>query len=877
MEAEPEIETNAEPGIKMNAEPEIRTNAELEIGTNAEPEIGTNAEHADINAINEAKQIVNGVMQSNNDPSNDGNRPLNTSTFEDEELLVLFMNCLKDEMRVDMEMQGLIRVRPENLSSDIAGQIYPKNTLMPIETNVQTTIETNVETTIETNVETTIETNVETSIEMNVEPEIGTNAEPEIGMNVEPKIGTNAEPEIGMNVELEIGTNAEPEIGTIAEPEIRTNVETSIETNAEPKIGTNAEPEIRTNVETSIETNAEPKIGTNVETSIETNAEPKIGTNAEPEIRTNAELEIGTNADPEIGTNAESEIRTNAEPEIGMNVELEIGTNAEPEIRTNAEPEIGTNTEPEIGTNVELEIGTNAEPEIRTNAELEIGTNAEPEIGTNAEHADINAINEAEQIAAEVSMDSNSIKILPNGIKIVNGVAQMPFDRSELNDGDQSTFEPRFTNQLQYLKNFVTKDIFRNRSALPFLKPFNSSKDPFYYDIIEKPMDFTTIKKRLDFLWYQSADECIADIRQIFINCFRFNSPSDDVYLKGLKLLNLFNRKYAKMPEDEEDIDCPPKPSLEKYMKKNKPKASKPSNCFANEPSNETTICLNTDPSTSSFDPRRSKRESQMTTRSKSGIKIRKPNKGFPIPLTVAVKKVPLNQPLKECLDFVKELFKKYHAEYTWPFWKPVSEKDFPDYRQKIEKPMDLTTIKNNLETGAYLTVDDFAKDMRLIVSNCRQYNDSNSPIVEKARLLEEMFESRYSQWPEDYFSQKLEIKELKKLEKLTAKRSPQTSDGPVDVQKKLKLLQNRMQILTKKMNNLLKQSGQKKSIDTSSSLISTQITEASDSFQMQSEANEESGEKSIDNPDYLMEDETNPDDNNNGMVQTNFSTNRLI
>ncbi|KPM11127.1 hypothetical protein QR98_0096940 [Sarcoptes scabiei] len=110
MEAEPEIETNAEPGIKMNAEPEIRTNAELEIGTNAEPEIGTNAEHADINAINEAKQIVNGVMQSNNDPSNDGNRPLNTSTFEDEELLVLFMNCLKDEMRVDLEMQGLIRL-----------------------------------------------------------------------------------------------------------------------------------------------------------------------------------------------------------------------------------------------------------------------------------------------------------------------------------------------------------------------------------------------------------------------------------------------------------------------------------------------------------------------------------------------------------------------------------------------------------------------------------------------------------------------------------------------------------------------------------------------------------------------------------------------
>ncbi|KPM11769.1 hypothetical protein QR98_0103440, partial [Sarcoptes scabiei] len=134
-------------------------------------------------------------------------------------------------------------------------------------------------------------------------------------------------------------------------------------------------------------------------------------------------------------------------------------------------------------------------------------------------------------------------------------------------------------------------------------------------------------------------------------------------------------------------------------------------------------------------------------------------------------------------------------------------------------------------------------------------------------------------------------IKELKKLKKSstyeliptetcvqpTAKRSPQTNDGLVDVHKKLKLFLNQIQKLTEQMGDLLEQIGQKDSIDTSSSLISTRITEVSDSFQMQSEANEESGEESIDNPDYLMEDETNPDDNNNGRVQTNFSTNRLI
>ncbi|KAF7496188.1 Bromodomain-containing protein 2 [Sarcoptes scabiei] len=258
--------------------------------------------------------------------------------------------------------------------------------------------------------------------------------------------------------------------------------------------------------------------------------------------------------------------------------------------------------------------------------------------------------------------------------------------------------------------------------------------------------------------------------------------------------------KLAKMPADEEEIDCPPKPSLENVvMEENQRKASKRSISSANEPSNETTICLNTDPSTSSFDPQRSKRASQMITRSKSGVKIRKPNKDFPVPLTVAVKKVPLNEALEDCLSFVRELFKKYLAEYTWPFWRPVSEKDFPDYRQKIEKPMDLTTIKNNLETGVYLTIDDFAKDVRLIVSNCRRYNPPKSPIIEQARLLEEMFESRYSQWPGDYFSQKLEIKERKKAKKLTVKKLSRKNDGAVDGHKKLKLLQNQMRRLTKK------------------------------------------------------------------------------
>ncbi|KPM10896.1 hypothetical protein QR98_0094610 [Sarcoptes scabiei] len=136
---------------------------------------------------------------------------------------------------------------------------------------------------------------------------------------------------------------------------------------------------------------------------------------------------------------------------------------------------------------------------------------------------------------------------------------------------------------------------------------------------------------------------------------------------------------------------------------------------------------------------------------------------------------------------------------------------------------------------------------MRLIVSNCRRYYDSDFPITENARWLEKL--------------------EIKKAKKLTAKRSSRKIDCPVNVHKKLKLVQIGMEKLTKKMNNLLKQIGPKKSNATSSSLTRTRPTKARDSFKMQSDANEESGKKSRDNS-GIKEDETNPDNINNEKVQ---------
>ena len=125
-------------------------------------------------------------------------------------------------------------------------------------------------------------------------------------------------------------------------------------------------------------------------------------------------------------------------------------------------------------------------------------------------------------------------------------------------------------------------------------------------------------------------------------------------------------------------------------------------------------------------------------------------------------KKIPLNDALKWCLEFVKELFTKKHVEYAWPFYKPVDLNQFPDYLRAIKSPIDLTTIRvsffysnqflafilnmfafllqNRIETGGYETVGSFATAMRLMFSNCIRYNPPESPIIEQARKLRVCF-----------------------------------------------------------------------------------------------------------------------------------------
>ena len=50
-----------------------------------------------------------------------------------------------------------------------------------------------------------------------------------------------------------------------------------------------------------------------------------------------------------------------------------------------------------------------------------------------------------------------------------------------------------------------------------------------------------------------------------------------------------------------------------------------------------------------------------------------------------------------------------------------------PDYPLIVKKPMDLGTVKKNLSSNFYETVEDCLSDIMLIWDNCKLYNSNDS------------------------------------------------------------------------------------------------------------------------------------------------------
>ncbi|KAL7629038.1 hypothetical protein AAE478_000556 [Parahypoxylon ruwenzoriense] len=90
---------------------------------------------------------------------------------------------------------------------------------------------------------------------------------------------------------------------------------------------------------------------------------------------------------------------------------------------------------------------------------------------------------------------------------------------------------------------------FWTRLVGPFRYPVKPVDDgvPDYHEKIKNPMDLTTIKDKMNNHEYSNHEEFVADVRQIFKNCYTYHTEGSPMWLNCQKFERTFEEKYGTM------------------------------------------------------------------------------------------------------------------------------------------------------------------------------------------------------------------------------------------------------------------------------------------------------------------------------------------
>jgi hypothetical protein len=96
---------------------------------------------------------------------------------------------------------------------------------------------------------------------------------------------------------------------------------------------------------------------------------------------------------------------------------------------------------------------------------------------------------------------------------------------------------------------------------------------------------------------------------------------------------------------------------------------------------------------------------------------------------------------------FLKLLAKMVSRKDSLYFREPVDWEGLGlvDYPTIITQPMDLSTVKSNVEKGLYRNYSEAAEDIRLIFTNAMTYNLPESKVYSHAKSLGEFFETQWA------------------------------------------------------------------------------------------------------------------------------------
>ncbi|XP_050360053.1 bromodomain-containing protein 8-like [Nymphalis io] len=76
--------------------------------------------------------------------------------------------------------------------------------------------------------------------------------------------------------------------------------------------------------------------------------------------------------------------------------------------------------------------------------------------------------------------------------------------------------------------------------------------------------------------------------------------------------------------------------------------------------------------------------------------------------------------------------------KYASLFLRPISDEEAPGYSVVVKRPMDLSTVRRNIDAGNVRTTAEFQRDVLLMLSNALLYNSSSHSVYAMAREMHE-------------------------------------------------------------------------------------------------------------------------------------------
>ncbi|KAJ3372619.1 hypothetical protein GGF31_001639 [Allomyces arbusculus] len=219
-----------------------------------------------------------------------------------------------------------------------------------------------------------------------------------------------------------------------------------------------------------------------------------------------------------------------------------------------------------------------------------------------------------------------------------------------------------------------------------------------YFDVIKHPMDLKTIGSRLE--EYESPEEVLDDLRLMLQNAITYNHRETAVYKDSFKFYRIICDEWLKT------FGIRGLPALEPHSK-----------------SRKSSIKLS----------------SRSHSRGGSSRPVR-PNITTPVNATMT------SWDVEMCRGIVQVL---QSANSAGPFLEPVDpiRDGVPTYFDTIDEPMDLRTLRENLENCEYATLTDFEHDVDLIFENCYRFNGREHEISGHANVLRAMFRTEWKRF----------------------------------------------------------------------------------------------------------------------------------